>query len=821
MKEASESLEVAAAVVPVLNAPEYTPAMSPVSTSFPALVPFLNFGQLDMAWEHARDPDLALTKGHLEKHLVECQQDYKLELSKNDKTQQAVDVILKRFLVWTKAVYDSLQGLSSNLVLQELNSLEVLCEVVKWLATRACHEWVSPEGHFETVLDSYEQKINASLEMDRQRDLDADDLRRRLANANNRIEELQDEIGQLRLTSQSASAAKAPRRAGPSKPQVSGDEPVVVHHVACQAGGKRESQPAGSPSKSTTQGASRGVRRPGAGDEDNAVEDAGASQATADGSRSARFSMLEEGLSDEGPVGDSRPAADANTEGETIGAGTEGTTFSTAVGAQNDEIKRNQMLSCKFVADIDFTAIPLSSRPILGMPPKGIAVHIEKTDAPGEDAKPLGLKQLHAVIREAYDHKRKDDQIMDKAHQPRKALHVVLQELIKRKHGVRWVVQQKSWQLAESLLHHHREDKATRLFSDFLDCSRDVDELSFYLYCSDILVHTVHDEPAPATGLVQPQNPKRVTLYRALQAAEIIFGDLPKTHAVLRMEIEKSAKVDEGGFVGGFNLSPDLMQYFDFGGSIGGDEQKKSLETEELHELLLEGWRMSSLLLDQDKSKVSWAKSVLAFVRTDSHKRGWLNAIEVAAGERIWLQIAPDPRAPEVPIPERTSLGGFVYRLMQLGQAAGSIGSPRKKTLLSTVLKKERQNCLKVAKNAFHSIEKPLAVYLTGLMHSEELKDVALYRSLKTWLFAYRQAVSSEDPVGSVHHLRNLLLLLLAHQVDFQSAQGMLQAERLDYEFRMFLTVLQDNWKAKAVLEDDEEEQHEDDEDVPDDFADY
>jgi hypothetical protein len=159
-----------------------------------------------------------------------------------------------------------------------------------------------------------------------------------------------------------------------------------------------------------------------------------------------------------------------------------------------------------------------------------------------------------------------------------------------------------------------------------------------------------------------------------------------------------------------------------------------------------------------------------------------------------------------MPILERTSLGAFVFRLMQIGHAIGDLPSPRKKRF-GKALKKERENCLKVAQNTFHSIEKPLAVYLTGLMHSEELKDVALYRSLKTWLFAYRQAISAEDPLGSVHHLRNLLLLLLAHQVDFHSAQGMLQAERLDYEFRTFLSVLQENWQARDLGEDDGDEE--------------
>merc|ERR1719321_28254 len=164
---------------------------------------------------------------------------------------------------------------------------------------------------------------------------------------------------------------------------------------------------------------------------------------------------------------------------------------------------------------------------------------------------------------------------------------------------------------------------------------------------------------------------------------------------------------------------------------------------------------MSSLLLDQDKSRLSWRQCVLAFVRTDIHKRGWLNPIEVVGGERTWLQISPDPGTPEQSIVERTSLGAFVFRLMQLGQAIDDNPSLRKKKRIGRALQQEREHCLKVAQNTFHSIEKPLAVYLTGLMHSEELKDVALYRSLKTWLFENWQARADLSGEGEADDLED------------------------------------------------------------------
>lgn len=104
----------------------YGYAASPVSTSFPALVPFLTFGSLDTAWEDSRDASLAATKEHLERHLKECQKDYQHELTRNERTQAAVDRFLRRFLVWTRGAYESLKGLESAKVARDVHALELL-----------------------------------------------------------------------------------------------------------------------------------------------------------------------------------------------------------------------------------------------------------------------------------------------------------------------------------------------------------------------------------------------------------------------------------------------------------------------------------------------------------------------------------------------------------------------------------------------------------------------------------------------------------------------------------------------------------------------
>merc|ERR1712084_211024 len=107
-----------------------------------------------------------------------------------------------------------------------------------------------------------------------------------------------------------------------------------------------------------------------------------------------------------------------------------------AVGVTDLEARRMRLLNSPFVQSIDFTLIPCDGRLLL----KSQEENVDRL---------LGIKALQALITDIYQSKKADDSKRDKAHQPRKELHVVLQEMLKRQHGVKRVVHQKSWQLVE------------------------------------------------------------------------------------------------------------------------------------------------------------------------------------------------------------------------------------------------------------------------------------------------------------------------------------------------------------------------------------
>jgi hypothetical protein len=236
---------------------------------------------------------------------------------------------------------------------------------------------------------------------------------------------------------------------------------------------------------------------------------------------------------------------------------------------------------------------------------------------------------------------------------------------------------------------------------------------------------------------------------------------------------------------------------------------------EELHRALLEGWRISALLLDQSVPGFNWRRCTLAFIQGDPRHRGKLNPHDVAEVEatRLRLDVTTSPvteASPQLRIYEQTSLGAFAFRAVHRCNKAAEIeglsvlgtktGRPVAMPVALTVRKAASQACVNVNRSAFQSLEGVLSVYLTWLLHSEELKDLSVYHALKARIYNFRQADSKDQAAGGSHHLRCLLLLLLAHQFDCQLYHGDPRAEHLDWELKSLLRVLRENWKRGQLI---------------------
>jgi len=501
-----------------------------------------------------------------------------------------------------------------------------------------------------------------------------------------------------------------------------------------------------------------------------------------------------------------------------------------AVAESEREAQKLRLLRCPFVEGIDLTLVPLADRVLLRPPVEGTDAAIAAIPpvvGPAVEEKRMGLRQLHGFIAEIYGAKKADDKRRDKVYQARRPLHEVMHELLRRQHGVKKVVHQKSWQLVEALVLHAGTDQAVSFFVDFLDGTRDPHELSFYLYCSSVLATTVGEE----AQMLPPGKPVSgaVSFNRASRMAELLFGDLPKALDVMRAELDK-CKGKEW-------LAPDMDQLSGewadgfLGTGISGGRfasssiadsslpnSEDAVPVEELYRVLLEGWRMSALLLEEKLPAFSWRQSVLSFMQSDQLHRGWLDPHEVRESEAHRLQLPVGSRGSEsLRILDQTSLGGFACRAFQRCQGVevadeamqGAFRVQATTTALVTsggskaARKQANAACLQISQAAFETLEKTLGVYLTWLMHSDELRDLAVYQSVKARLFGFRQSVAGAEAgaIPGAHHLRCLIMLLLAHQFDVQLQRGSLCAEHLDWELRSLLRVLRESWRRGAVEE--------------------
>ena len=148
---------------------------------------------------------------------------------------------------------------------------------------------------------------------------------------------------------------------------------------------------------------------------------------------------------------------------------------SLAAVIQDDHAMR--MLCSPFVQNIDFSAIPVPETSGRDGGPIGFETDSDRM---------IALKPLQTLLSELFDKLAGEHFGYNSMpnQKPRQA-HASIWEHIRRRHGVRRVVMQKAWQFVESLM-MHREDPLVRLFTDFLDGTRTLDELIFLLYLREI-----------------------------------------------------------------------------------------------------------------------------------------------------------------------------------------------------------------------------------------------------------------------------------------------------------------------------------------------
>mmetsp|Transcript_21650 Transcript_21650/g.50610 ORF Transcript_21650/g.50610 Transcript_21650/m.50610 type:complete len:1393 (+) Transcript_21650:132-4310(+) len=807
--------------------------------SFPALVPYLETPAQDSDKErhgHGHNGTAShVNQEHLEKHMLLLQQDYQQAVDQNKAAQQAVDRCLDRVMVWTLAVHNSLQNLSTGIVAQDVAALAELQQALEWMAKQPLEKWIESPSTWSEALDGYEKRLREHLQKERQTDGEVDQLKRALAQQRQRVVELSDQLLEARASLSSTSRARLHATSNGQCSSAASEAPKhKMRHVGVQcvmaalAGDEQtasetpaqevfSSSPGlrtdvDSASRATDVASAEGQQRfsvattarHSSAAEDHhrssSVQKRSPLQATMSQSQDDHHQVDQSGASimagSSASPGESTgfqeksdiPAAsefEVETEvGEGATSPAEVVMGPSVVDTADLEVRKMRLLRSPFVEGIDFTVVP-SGAPVFLKVPEA---------APGDGTQEkedtvLGRKQLHTLMQDIYAAKKASDKRCDGNRKPRRPFHEVLAEVMKRLHGVRSVVQQKSWQLIESLILYVSSDRAVSHFCDFLDGTRDVHELSFYLYCSTLLT-TVIVDPLGETAPVLPEN--CISCDRAYAMVALLFEELPKALGVVKAEMEKHiVRVDAQA---------------SYGAALGGKHSCSYISTHDLLEVMLEGWRMQALLLDQSVPMFTWRNCILVFMQADGRPRGWLDPHELHDAEANGLQCSM-AELHSNPFPARTSLGAFalreVHRCSQRAQtkdspdaAAGGAqaasSKAKKKGRAGSDVKKA---CLEVSQSAFRSLEESLGVYLKWLMHSEELRDLSVYRSLKAQIYGFHKATGGDQTMQAAHHLRCLLLLLLAHQFDTQVFKDDIAPEHLEWETKCLLSILREGWR--------------------------
>lgn len=738
------------------------------------------------------------------------------EAASHKATQEAVDAVVKRIAHWVHAVHESLQDLSNAIVHPEMWALDVFRDAMQWLGKHGCKSWSSPASSLTQILDDHEGRFHRILTSDRFADAQFEEMRHVLVQQERRISELSSQLqsaaspASSRLIRRASSALRdSPRELqSQSTPRHMREQRPASTSTSVAVQCQLLHTPVGEPARlAVPDGAvapEAECTEPGRGELVESLAFSGASMPDAEGYASVdAVGTRNDGADTRASQPQDVPPEDDDGTSQTVLA--PASLGAAAVAAVDAEGMKQRLLTSNFVEAIDLTAVSCDEQILVSLPHSGAGsqTFVKKVSTANDgvresaDDRLLGLGKLQAFIADVYVAKRADDLRRDKLLHPRRPLTAVVQEHLRQQHGVKCVVHQKSWQLVESLIYHAAGDLGVWMFSEFLDGTRDVHELSFYLYCCGLSVaavpeHRQEARPVPAST----RTPAGFTnLVRAQRLGELIFGDLPKTLGVVKVELEKHARTLSALMP---NLPHDWASADARGPNDGLAVPAQLVPTERVYHVLLEGWRMSALLLDSSVVGFSWRASVLAFMQADLAQRGWLDPHDVKAAEA--QLVSPDGASGRESFRalDCTSLGAFVFRFVHRVQNDETCTTALALSAKPAAAPPAGESFMQVVTLAFRNIEPCLEVYLKSLMHSDELRDLATFSSLRCRLYTFRRSTSDREAGAAVHSFRSLLLLLLAHQFDSQLLHGMASAEYLQWELQCLFCVLRESWRRNA-----------------------
>mmetsp|Transcript_41611 Transcript_41611/g.109612 ORF Transcript_41611/g.109612 Transcript_41611/m.109612 type:complete len:351 (-) Transcript_41611:134-1186(-) len=283
----------------------------------------------------------------------------------------------------------------------------------------------------------------------------------------------------------------------------------------------------------------------------------------------------------------------------------------------------------------------------------------------------------------------------------------------------------------------------------------------FFLYSREVLRRSV-----PSDSSAVPAD--CTSLSRSRELIDLLFADLPRAYGPACEDLARWAKK--------------------------GDQ----MPTGELWRLVMETWRLCSLMLNAGKKRFSFEQIVLAFIQHDVFFHGTLRPREVVEAQEKRLGLSQDSHElRQVPVlPQATSLGKFLERFMRMNEVAPVLTELK---VVGVSPDTAAQVC-QVCTNCYSAFDAALAAYMQGLLHSDAPEDLAAHSSLAEHLFSFQAATQRGDPVESLFSLRSLLVILTAHQADCARQTGAVDARQADADLRAQLRVVRSHWEKKQGL---------------------